>query len=492
MRLPLFSLLFFSAFRTEAVEDFIFSQNCKEAYKYAYELRFSKAQSVLDDERKINPENSIVDYIEYNIFFLRTFISEEERDFKNLKEAKNKLMERLKDSDASSPYRLLCEAEANLMLAFNRIKFKEYVTGGYEIHRAYRLLTANKEKFPAFYPTLKGLGFLHAIIGSVPEEYKWLAKIAGMKGTIQQGLDELKTLMERCKTDSSLYYLFDETRMLSVYLEHHLRRDSFHALQLISNLDTAHHHPMKDFFVANIFQNTGKSAMALKFLECRSYPPDAFPVYYLEFIKGSARLYALDFTAEKNFKTYVEKFRGRNFIKASYQKLAWINLLKGDTNLYRYNLGLAKKLGTAFTDEDKQSLKEAEGVEIPNVQLLRSRLLFDGGFYSRALAELAVISPLTRLRDQLELTYRLSRIYDKMNNKIKATEYYEMTIRNGESFTWYFAANSALHLAQLYERSGNREKAIEYFRKCLSMRRHEYQNSIDQKAEAGLNRLGAK
>ena len=36
------------------------------------------------------------------------------------------------------------------------------------------------------------------------------------------------------------------------------------------------------------------------------------------------------------------------------------------------------------------------------------------------------------------------------------------------------------------------EEAIAWYRRCLGMRNHEYQNSIDQRAEAGLNRLGAQ
>jgi hypothetical protein len=42
----------------------------------------------------------------------------------------------------------------------------------------------------------------------------------------------------------------------------------------------------------------------------------------------------------------------------------------------------------------------------------------------------------------------------------------------------------------MYENDGNIVKAKEYFKKTLSLRNHEYQNSIDQKAKAGLNRLG--
>ena len=47
-------------------------------------------------------------------------------------------------------------------------------------------------------------------------------------------------------------------------------------------------------------------------------------------------------------------------------------------------------------------------------------------------------------------------------------------------------------LGILYEGKGDAAKAEDYFRVCLNFRDHEYQNSIDQKAKAGLNRLGKK
>ncbi|MBK7970390.1 MAG: hypothetical protein IPK08_16405 [Bacteroidetes bacterium] len=70
--------------------------------------------------------------------------------------------------------------------------------------------------------------------------------------------------------------------------------------------------------------------------------------------------------------------------------------------------------------------------------------------------------------------------------------YYGQTYENGSSTTYYFAANAALLSAIIYEEQKQNKEAIEWYKKCLALRNHEYQNSIDQKAEAGLNRLNAK
>ncbi len=83
----------------------------------------------------------------------------------------------------------------------------------------------------------------------------------------------------------------------------------------------------------------------------------------------------------------------------------------------------------------------------------------------------------------------MARIFDKKNQKDKAIHYYTATYENGSGHPYYFAANAALLIAVIYEDKKDNNKATEWYRKCLAMRNHEYQNSIDQKAEAGLNRL---
>jgi hypothetical protein len=45
-----------------------------------------------------------------------------------------------------------------------------------------------------------------------------------------------------------------------------------------------------------------------------------------------------------------------------------------------------------------------------------------------------------------------------------------------------------LQTAQIYERQGKKSLAITYYQKCLDMDDHEYKDSIDQRAKAGISR----
>lgn len=215
------------------------------------------------------------------------------------------------------------------------------------------------------------------------------------------------------------------------------------------------------------------------------------PFYFLHFKKGQLRMRKLDPGAEEDFRFYVSRFRGFNYVKSAYQKLAWLALLKGDTAGYQSYLDSCLFRGGTLVDEDKDALEEARSREIPNVVLLRARLLFDGGYYKEAQREMTKIgSPSAlRFRDKLEYTYRYGRIYHKTGKIERAIFNYKATIQVGEKSAYYFAANSALMLGVLYEEQKEYDNAASYFRLCLAMRHHDYQNSIDQKAQAGLERL---
>lgn len=192
-----------------------------------------------------------------------------------------------------------------------------------------------------------------------------------------------------------------------------------------------------------------------------------------------------------NFNNYVKLYKGNSFIKAAYQKMARTELLKSDTAGYRKWMSLLLTKGNNFTDEDKQAEKEAQSKTIPNVYLLKARILFDGGNYKDALHLLATPNEdeIPSFGNKLEYIYRLARVFDKMNITDQAKTNYEKTIRLGTKSKEYYAVASAVFLAQIYEKEKNFTEAEKYYRQALSMKNHDYQNSLDQKAKAGLNRI---
>ena len=90
--------------------------------------------------------------------------------------------------------------------------------------------------------------------------------------------------------------------------------------------------------------------------------------------------------------------------------------------------------------------------------------------------------------DKCELAYRLGRIYDGLERKEEAVAAYLTALKNGEHLKEYFAARAALQVGYIYEARGQFQVAISYYQKCLSLKGHEYKNSLDQRAKAGIAR----
>jgi tetratricopeptide (TPR) repeat protein len=146
--------------------------------------------------------------------------------------------------------------------------------------------------------------------------------------------------------------------------------------------------------------------------------------------------------------------------------------------------------GGTDTDADKKAHSEAKTGIWPNIYLLKARLLNDGGYHKEAIAMLHGKSSkdFPKPEEALEFTYRVARIYDDLQNDDAAIKAYESAIKLGINRKEYYAARAALQIGFIYEKRGQKATAISYYQKCLDMDDHDYKDSLDQKAKAGILR----
>ncbi len=465
----------------------------KSVYISTLSLDLDHAEQLLKRENLEKPGNDLAVLYANNIFFMKAFISEEQVYFDAFKKNSNYTLKKLdeRQENFSSPWHSYAKAEVMIQEAIVKVKFREYISAANEIRKAYRLIEKNKIAFPEFPLNNKLLGLLHVIIGSVPREYHWLVEIAGMEGSMATGTQELVTLFaEINKTNFECYQ-----EEIVFYLSNIYTIFNYKDTALISCLEMLQNYysssPLMNYCAASIFIKLDRNDEAIKYLSNSLDFTNKFPFYFLYYKLGLCKLRKLDFHAEADFDFFLKTFKGKNYIKSCYQKISWLSCLTGDTTNYQKSLLNCRNSGTSFIDEDKEAMKEASSGTVINKILLRARLLFDGGYFEKAQAELIgkSIDHFPFYRDQLEVTYRLARIYEKVGQTEKAVSLFEQTIKNGASATFYYAANSSLILGDIYENRSELGKAEYYFKKCLSMNSHEYQNSIDQKAQAGLDRL---
>ena len=110
----------------------------------------------------------------------------------------------------------------------------------------------------------KLLGFMHAVVGALPEEYKWITNIIGMKGSIQQGVDELNNLINSSQ-NTEYEYLKNESIFLLMFIQLNLQKNETEAINL-SNQITKSTNPITCFALADIAIHAGKSDEAINIL----------------------------------------------------------------------------------------------------------------------------------------------------------------------------------------------------------------------------------
>ena len=197
---------------------FDMNEKIERSYFYIINLEFEKANILLDEELFKDSNNGLITLHKNFIDFLTIIITEDYEYFKSHQHLKKKRLKFLEKNDQESPYYLYCKAEIYLQWAFSRLKFQQYSTAIYELITAYKLLEENKKKFPEFTLNYKPLGVLHTILGSIPDEFNWLLNIAGLKGSIDLGINELNIVLNDNK-----YIMYEqETLFLLSFLQMNL------------------------------------------------------------------------------------------------------------------------------------------------------------------------------------------------------------------------------------------------------------------------------
>lgn len=470
---------------------FEFTPLATEAYHKVMSLRLEEAKVDIAKIKRDDPENSIVYFIENYIDFFTVFINEDKSEFKRLERNRIYRLRQIRKGDRKSPYYLYCQAEIKLQWALARLKFEQYFNAFNEISSAYQLLKRNEKKFPEFVANKKSLGILHAMIGTIPDKFKWGVKLlGGMTGSIQQGKKEIEETLIYARNHPFLFE--EETLVMYAFLMLHLKDDMNEAWGIIQNGKlNPKTNPLVCFAVGNIAMRTGRNDKAIEILENRPQGNQYAKFHFLDYMLGLSKLYRLDRDADFFLKKYLDNFHGQNYIKEAYQKLAWHALVHGNEIEYVRHIKFCKTKGAKIIGGDKSAEKEAKSNVIPNMTLLKARLLFDGGYYNRAfeLLNSKTVTDFNKQKDRLEFTYRLGRVAHNTGEHDNAIIYYQTTIDTGKNASYYFACNSALQIGRIYEYRKDIPNAKKFFNLCLSINPSEYKNSLHQKAKAGLNRL---
>lgn len=435
--------------------------------------------------RKQFPQNLAAYHLESYLDFFRLYVSGDEALDGQLETRFEDRIGALEGGDETDPYYRYALAEARLHRSLIHVRFERQLAAFRELNKANKLLRANAKLFPDFKLTYKDLGLLHAAVGSIPPRYKWGVELfSSLNGTIGEGREEMRRALE---DRNSPFY--DEARVLFAFVELHLADRPDVAWQSVQSLGfQPAANPLHCFVLANLAMHNGMNDEALRLLEKQPRGKSSADFPYLDFMLGLAKIRTLDPAARVHFQSFRLRYSGRHFKEEAQQKIAWANLLMGRPDGYR--AAMAGIRGGSQSGGDENARTEAARDQVPNLALLKARLLFDGNYCTRARATLNAIDPASlNEQETLEYYYRTGRVLDGLEDYDAALSFYGATVAKGRDNPAYFACRAALQAGLIEEKRGRREEAAGHFRECLAIQPAEYRTGLHLLANAGLNRV---
>lgn len=484
----LIAMLFFPFY---GKANFDFNANCLMAYQHIFELKLNAARQLIAAEKKIHPKNSIVPLLENYVDYFYLLTTENKSEFERLEANKADRIEQIEDDDKSSPYYLFSQAQINLQWALIRGRYGSYLTAAREINKADGQLQQNSKKFPGFHLNGIGIGLINCVIGALPDGFlKSTLSTFGLKGNMQKGLTILDKLAENLP-ESAYEPFYEEAVFYYVYVLSDVAKSSqAYAKTIKYTARIADSSLLKSYLRAYVCSRNGHTDEAINTLNARPTGVAYQPWPYLDYLLGIAKLNKLDYSANASFEKFLQTNKGVNYIKDSYLHLGFIALLRGDSSSFLNFMAKTKSSGNTYHDRDKTALNEASS-PTPNKNLLKARLLFDGGYYAKALDLLDnnTAEDFSNAKDKTEFHYRLGRINDALGKDDVALVNYQNAVNLGRNLKYYYAAKAAVQMGKIYETKKNMAKAKSSFNTALSMSNYEQQNSIENEAKQGLRRL---
>ncbi|MFM2223999.1 MAG: hypothetical protein RJA07_201 [Bacteroidota bacterium] len=478
---------------TKSVAKFDFNENCKNAYEQIIALKIKNAEVLIALEKKNNPQNPVIAYLEHAHDFMIFFVEENETDFETVDNNFSKRYSIIETADDKSPWKKYLMAQMQIEMCIANGKMGNYVSTALESRRANVLLTENDKKFTTFIPNKKGLGLIHCLIGTIPEKYKWGANLFGFSGNLTQGLNELNEVKNY--VDKNNFYCKHELNFIYVYGLLYMANDKAAAYKYSQQFFKDYpDNLLYCFLAANVAQATAHNDEAISILLKKPSTPEYLHFDYMDYMLGLCYLRKLDPIATMWLEKFSRYDNRRNFVKEGYQKLAWSYLITNDKIKYKKAVENCKEKGNTVVDADKQAVREIEAQESPNVLLLKARLLCDGGYYENGIGLLAghKMAEFKLKREQAEFVYRVGRIYHEWGFADKAIPYYLEAYNQGKDIPQHYSCNAALNLGLIYEQKGNKPLAEKYFLLCISSKNSDFKNGLEQKARAGLQRIKTK
>ena len=251
---------------------FDFNNSCRQAYQEIIQLRLEEGSRLLTAEKKRDPDNLIPVFLDNYIDFFQLFFNEDAVDYKAWKGRLDRRIEMMGEGPESSPFSLFTRSVIHFQWAAIQIKFGDNWDAGWEFRRSFLESEECLKKFPAFSPATMLSGAMKVVAGTIPDGYKWLSSLLGIRGNIKDGMEELDHFLNVDDEWSGLYR--DEATFYDLYLQFYIlnKHESVFSYIRQHSLDVRNNY-LYVYLYANLCINDQQSALAKQIIEGRVMQP---------------------------------------------------------------------------------------------------------------------------------------------------------------------------------------------------------------------------
>lgn len=417
---------------------------------------------------------------------LTIILTEDQDNSKAVLDRSNQRIKTIETSSISESYKVFFISEILLHQSLVNFMFNYKLDGLLKLKSAYNKTENNLRRYPNFALSKKTKAYLDLILGSTPNDLRWFLKKFGLKGDFHAGLQAIRVIAQ----SNSIFA--NEAIFLDVIASSYVIENFAYSRHLINKTLVQDPKSLSAHLISSLIflkQNDNNKT----FLALQKIPtgPSYAKIPMIDFLKGESNLFKGNYNqAALHYYAFALSHKGKNLIKTTYYRLFQCHMLLGNENRAYEFLKNCIGYGSDLLESDKYAQFFAEKLQIPCIELIKVRLLTDGGYTDKALAEINKIRPsnLSTKYDSTEYQYRYARIYHLNKDYSKAKEHYIATI---ELQTWdqdYFAPNACLQLGYIYQSESHVSLAIEYFKKAQTYHNHPYEESITRKARSEIRK----
>ncbi len=457
------------------------NENCLNAWMLLMDLEIDKAKELLAEEIKINPENYYAYYLDQTCDAYTLLINSNDKGYEDFIDNYYDKREIMDDKDVDSPYYLSCYSEMELQVCIFNIIYGSIFSGMRKGFSAYKNVYKNLDHFPDFKPSLKMDGFFNSAISNLPPFVKWAASFFGVSGDLDYGFSLLRENYQSQKNIKGI----NAEAALFIILTAKINKTPEIVYDFSKSLDTNISQTfIHSYFRANIAYRIGKNEEALTTMESMNISSTPFADIIYNYMYGKILLRKLDPSAGYYLSRYLSNLEKKEYLKEMNYNLALYYLISGDTLQYLDQCELVREIGMDINERDREALYDANLDYFPDVNLVKSRLLLDGGYISDYSKEISKFNYNEShiLGHQLEYLFLQARYNSMINNNELAIEQFEEVINLGQDTDYYFACESALRLGNIYEETGELAIAKKYYDKSVKLYKKEYYEYIEDKA----------